>query len=41
MLVALLRLVDVESGLVFHLVPSGEPPEVGTWNGATKQIEFD
>ena len=34
-------LVDVESGLVFHLVPSGEPPEVGTWNGATKQIEFD
>ena len=34
-------LVDLESGLVFHLVASGEPPEVGTWDAASRQIEFD
>ena len=33
-------LVDLESGLVFHLVASGEPPEVGTWNTASRLIEF-
>lgn len=33
-------LVDLDSGLVFHLVSSGEPPEVGTWNPASRKIEF-
>lgn len=33
-------LVDLESGLVFHLIASGEPPEVGTWNTASRLIEF-
>ena len=33
-------LVDLESGLVFHLVASGEPPEVGTWDSSSRLIVF-
>lgn len=33
-------LVDLESGLVFRLVSSGEPPEVGTWDSTSRLIQF-
>ena len=34
-------LVDLESGLVFHLVvSSSEPPEVGTWDAQSRLIKF-
>ena len=34
-------LVDLESGMVFLLAATGEPPEVGAWDAAERRIVFD